>query len=81
MFGQMRHFFGEENALYLIKLDHDFYSWIELIIVYLKITQIDNGNLILKRALCNNQGLRFTDTESIEQSNEQANQKLASVIK
>lgn len=43
--------------------------------------QIENGQLILKRALCNNKGLHFSDEETIELANHTANEKFAAVKK
>lgn len=46
-----------------------------------KLNQIENGYLILKRALCNSKGLHFSDEEAIESTNHGINDKFAAVKK
>lgn len=43
--------------------------------------QIENGQLILKRAMCNTKGLHFSDEEAIEAANHTINERFATVKK
>jgi hypothetical protein len=44
-----------------------------------KTNQIDNGYLLLKKVLCNNKGIHFTDNERIDNDNTLINEKMATV--
>ena len=43
--------------------------------------QLENGNLLIKRSLVNNKGVHFTDEDSIQNANNEINEKVSSLKK